>query len=131
MTEPAQPVHHGRETGQRGNQNGKGDVPGGVVHLDQGGGLHGLQSTVGSGTRCPPPARAATQRSVVAGLKTATGAEEFKLWTARDQAFGRVEHLDDVMAVGSDHGCAEGRPPVQVQRVHLGGRHLEPTADLL
>jgi uncharacterized protein (DUF1810 family) len=44
--------------------------------------------------------------------------------------FDRVEHLDDVAALGGDERRADGGAPVQVERADLGRRHAEPALNL-
>ncbi len=41
------------------------------------------------------------------------------------QTFGVVEDIDGVAAVTGHHGHTDARPPVQIMRTGLGGRHAE------
>jgi len=75
-------------------------------------------------------ARSLGRASVVAGLKSATGAEQIGLRSLRHQALGGVQHLDHVLTVGGDQGDTHRRATVQVLVADLGCRDREPTLQL-
>src|SRR5665811_1187497 len=62
---------------------------------------------------------------IIALAEPAASGQHFDLRSACDEVLDRVEHIDHVLAVCSDHGGAYSGPAMQIEVVNLGSGDLK------